>query len=353
MKAYAMTGPGKTGWIEKERPACGPLDAICRPIALAPCTSDVHTVWENALGPRTDLTLGHEGVGEVVEVGSLVKDFKPGDKVLCAAITPDWGSIAAQGGYGQHSGGVLGGWKYSNIKDGMFAEFFHVNEADANLAFVPDGMDLGVAAMLSDMLPTGVLGAEMANIEFGDTVCVIGIGPVGLMGLRAAVLRGAGRVMAVGTRPNCVDVAKKYGASDIISYKAGPLLDQVMDLTGGDGVDRVIIAGGDCDTFEDAVNMVKPGGVVSNINYLGTGDYIKVPRVGWGVGMGHKTIIGGLMLGGRRRLEKLAAMVTSGRVDPSLLITHRRKGFDAIEEILLMMKDKAPDLIKPVTIVEW
>jgi threonine dehydrogenase-like Zn-dependent dehydrogenase len=252
-----------------------------------------------------------------------------------------------------HSGGMLGGWKFSNIKDGMFAEFFHVNEADANLAFVPEGMDLGVAAMLSDMLPTGMHGAELADVQFGDTVCVIGIGPVGLMTVRASVLRGAGRIMAVGTRPNCVAAAKEYGATDIISYKAGPILDQVMDLTGGKGVDRVIVAGGDCETFDEAVNMLKPGGIIGNVNYLGSGDYIKVPRLGWGVGMGHKTIAGGLMPGGRRRLEKLAALITNGRVDPSLLITHRRKGIDAIEEILFLMRDKPSDLIKPVTIIEW
>jgi len=353
MKAYAMLGPGKTGWIEKERPVCGPLDAICRPIALASCTSDVHTVWENALGPRTDLILGHEGVGEVVEVGALVKDFKPGDKVLFAAITPDWGSLAAQGGFGMHSGGMLGGWKFSNIKDGVFAEFFHVNEADANLALVPEGMDLGVAAMLSDMLPTGMHGAELANVQFGDTVCVIGIGPVGLMGVRAAVLRGAGRVLAVGTRPNCIEVAKSYGATDIISYKVGPITDQVMELTNGAGVDKVIVAGGDCDTFDDAIKMLKPGGVIGNINYLGHGDYIKVPRAEWGVGMGHKTIVGGLMPGGRLRLEKLAALITNGRVDPSLLITHRYEGMDSLEEMLFIMRDKPTELIKPVAIIKW
>ena len=353
MKAYAMLGPNKTGWIEKDYPVCGPLDAICRPIALASCTSDVHTVWENALGPRTDLTLGHEGVGEVVEVGELVKDFKPGDKVLCAAITPDWGSIAAQGGYAMHSGEMLGGWKYSNIKDGMFAEFFHVNEADANLAHVPEGMDLGVAAMLSDMLPTGFHGVELADVQFGDNVCVIGIGPVGLMAVRGAYLRGASRIMAVGTRPNCVEVAGIYGATDIISYKDGSIAEQVLALTKGEGVDRVVVAGGDCDTFEDAVNMLKPGGVIGNINYLGEGDYIKVPREGWGVGMGHKTIVGGLMPGGRRRLEKLASMVMNDRVDPNLIITHRREGMDALEEILFLMKDKPADLIKPVTIIKW
>ena len=107
MKGFAMLGIGKTGWIEKERPACGPLDAIVRPIALAPCTSDVHTVWEGALGERTDMILGHEACGIVDEVGSLVKDFKPGDRVIVSAITPDWGDLNSQRGYAMHSTGML------------------------------------------------------------------------------------------------------------------------------------------------------------------------------------------------------------------------------------------------------
>ena len=110
MRGYAMLKIGQTGWIEKEVPACGPLDAICRPLALAPCTSDVHTVWAGAIGDRHNMILGHEAVGEVVEVGSLVRDFKVGDKVLVSAITPDWGSLAAQEGYAMHSGVMLAGW---------------------------------------------------------------------------------------------------------------------------------------------------------------------------------------------------------------------------------------------------
>ena len=115
MKGYAMLGIGKTGWIEKEVPICGPLDAIVKPIAVSPCTSDIHTVWEGAIGERTDMILGHEAVGEIVEVGSLVKDLKVGDRVIVPAITPDWGSLEAQGGYAMHSGGMLSGWKFSNF----------------------------------------------------------------------------------------------------------------------------------------------------------------------------------------------------------------------------------------------
>lgn len=351
MKAFAMLGIGKTGWIEKDVPACGPLDAIVKPIAVSPCTSDIHTVWEGAIGERTDMILGHEAVGEVVEVGSLVHDLKPGDRVIVPAITPDWGSLEAQAGYSMHSGGMLAGWKFSNFKDGVFAEYFHVNEADANLALLPEGIDPAAAVMLSDMVPTGFHGVELADVQFGDSVCVIGIGPVGLMSVAGAALRGAGRLFAVGSRPNCVEAARNYGATDIINYREGDIVEQILEKTNGKGVDRVIIAGGDNDTFAQAIKMLKPGGRIGNVNYLGSGDFIQIPRVDWGCGMGHKTIAGGLMPGGRLRMEKLASLMETGRLDTSPLLTHRFNGFEHMEEALLLMKDKPRDLIKPVVIL--
>ena len=351
MKGFAMLGIGKTGWIEKEVPACGPLDAIVKPIAVSPCTSDIHTVWEGAIGERTDMILGHEAVGEIVEVGKLVKDLKVGDRVIVPAITPDWGSLEAQGGYSMHSGGMLAGWKFSNFKDGVFGEYFHVNEADANLAILPDSLDPAAAVMLSDMVPTGFHGVELANVQFGDSVCVIGIGPVGLMAVAGAALRGASHLYAVGSRPNCVQAAKEYGATDVLNYKDGDIVEQIMEKTHGKGVDRVIVAGGDNDTFIQAVQMVKPGGVIGNVNYLGSGDYVRIPRVEWGCGMGHKTIAGGLMPGGRLRMEKLASLMETGRLDTSKLLTHRFKGFEHLEEALLLMKDKPRDLIKPVVVM--
>lgn len=352
MKALAMLGIGKTGWIEKDVPVCGPMDAICRPIALAPCTSDIHTVWEGAIGDRKDMVLGHEAVGEVVEVGELVKDFKPGDRVIVPAITPDWNSLEAQAGYQMHSGGMLAGWKFSNFKDGVFAERFHVNDADGNLAHLPEGLDPAEACMLSDMVPTGFHGVELANVQFGDKVAVIGIGPVGLMAVAGAALRGASYLYAVGSRANCVKAAREYGATDIINYREGNIVDQIMEKTHGEGVDRVVIAGGDVNTFAQAVKMLKPGGVIGNVNYLGKGDFIQIPRVEWGCGMGHKMIAGGLMPGGRLRMEKLASLLVTGRLDTSRLITHRFEGLDEVEKALLLMKDKPRDLIKPVVIIK-
>ncbi len=353
MKAFVMKKISEVGWAEKEVAKCGPLDAICRPLAIAPCTSDIHTVYEGAVGERTDMVLGHEAVGQIVEVGELVKDFKAGDKVIVPAITPDWGSLEAQRGFAMHSGGPLGGWKFSNFKDGVFAELFHVNEADANLAFLPEGLDPAEATMLSDMVPTGFHGVELAEVTFGEDVLVIGIGPVGLMAVRGAALRGAARILAVGTRPNCVALAKEYGATDIISYKEGPIDKQVKELTGGKGVDKVIIAGGNVDTFAEAVKAIKPGGIISNVNYLGSGDFIKIPRVEWIVGMGHIRIVGGLMPAGRMRTERLANLMLTGRLDVSGMLTHRFEGLDSAEAALELMKNKPKDLIKPVITISY
>lgn len=352
MKGYAMLRIGETGWIEKERPECGPNDAIIRPLALSPCTSDIHTVWEGALGERHNMILGHEGCGEVVEVGCAVKEFKPGDRIMVAAITPDWSSVPAQEGYPMHSSGMLGGWKFSNFKDGVFGEYFHVNDADGNLALLPKEISTAEACMLSDMVPTGFHGVELADVQFGDTVLVVGIGPVGLMSVAGANLRGASRIFAVGTRPNCIEVAKMYGATDIISYKNGSIEEQVLELTGGKGVDKAIIAGGSVETFESVIKCLKPGGKIGNVNYLGSGTYINIPRLEWGVGMGHKQINGGLMPGGRARLEKLARLIQVGKLDVKPMLTHRFEGFEHVEDALMLMKEKPAELIKPVVVIE-
>ena len=230
----------------------------------------------------------------------------------------------------------------------MFSEYFHVNDADGNLAHLPDNINTVDACMLSDMVPTGFHGAELADVQYGDTVLVVGIGPVGLMSVAGANLRGAARIIAVGTRPNCVEAAKKYGATDFVNYKNGPIHEQVLAMTDGKGVDKVIIAGGEVDTFSTCVKCLKPGGKIGNVNYLGSGDNIDIPRLEWGVGMGHKQINGGLMPGGRLRMEKLAALVSAGKLDLSLLSSHVFEGWENVEKALFLMKEKPADLIKPV-----
>ncbi|WNY24670.1 NAD(P)-dependent alcohol dehydrogenase [Methanolapillus millepedarum] len=352
VKGFAMLGIGKLGWIEKEKPNVGPYDALVKPLVLAPCTSDIHTVFEGAVGDRHNLILGHEGAGEIIEIGSEVKEFKVGDRVVIPAITPDWRSLEAQDGYPQHSGGMLSGWKFSNIKDGVFSEAIHINDADMNLAKMPKGMSLEQAVMLSDMAPTGIQGAELANIKSGATVAVLGIGPVGLMGVAGAAIHGAGRLFAIGNRKVCTDLAQEYGASDIIDYKKGDIVEQILKATNGRGVDATIIAGGDSNAILEAVKMTKPGGTISNVNYFGNGETLPIPRLEWGNGMAHKDIRGGLVAGGRLRMERMVDLCTYKRIEPEKMATHVFDGFKNIEKALLLMKDKPKDLIKPVVICD-
>jgi len=355
MKGFAMTGPNKVAWIEKEKPKAGPKDAIIKPTALAPCSSDIHTVYEGGVDLGGEIRiLGHEAIGIVDSVGSEVTDFKPGDKVIVPAITPDWSAKASQCGFHQHAGCLLGGIQFTTFRDGSMAEYFLVNDADGNLAIQPDDMSDEAALMLTDMVTTGFSGAENANIQIGDTVVVIGIGPVGLCAVAGAKLRGVGRLFAVGSRPNCINIAKEYGTTDIINYREGDIVEQILNETNGEGADAVIIAGGNSETFAQAIQMAKAGSTISNINYYGVqnyegaGDILPIPRFAWGAGMAHKTITGGLCPGGRLRMEKLINVVEQGRMDPSLLISHRFKGLESVEEALYLMKDKPRDLIKPM-----
>ena len=261
MRGYGSIKLNVPGWMEKDRPECGPMDAILRPLMVAPCTSDTHAMHGGS-GEKINRILGHEAIGEVVEVGALVKKIRPGDVAVVPCVTPDWTEEGIQRSkYNSHDIGMMGSFKFLSYKDGVMAEFFHVNCADANLAALPDGVTMEQALMTVDMMSTGFHGVELAEVAYGDTVVVIGIGPVGLMAVAGAKLHGAGRIIAVGTRPNCVKIAREYGATDIVSYKDGDIVKQIVDMTGG-GSDRTIIAGGNHETFAQAVAMTDRKSVV-------------------------------------------------------------------------------------------
>lgn len=346
MKGFAMLGLNNVGWIEKEKPVAGPYDAILRPLALAPCASDLHTVYEGTLGDKHNLILGHEAIGEIVEVGSKVKDFKIGDKVIVPAITPNWRNNEIE-----DSSNQLIGRKYSNIKDGVFSEYFHVNDVDMNVALLPEGISLEAAVMLTDTVSTGFHAVELAGVEYGDTVAVLGTASIGLMGVAGARLKGAGRIIVVCTNLDSIRAAKFYGATDIIDYKDGPIVDQILEMTKGEGVDKVLVAGTDSDTITDAIKIVKSDGRIGNVNHFGSGETFSVPKVELGVGLSHNNITGRITPGGRERMERQIELVKYGRLDPSKLVTHIFRGFEKIEDALEMMKGKSSDLIKPVVIL--
>ncbi|MCX5321243.1 NAD(P)-dependent alcohol dehydrogenase [Streptomyces sp. NBC_00120] len=344
MKTFVMKEIGRVGFMEKPLPQPGPGDAVVQTTRALICTSDSHTV-QGGIGPRENLTLGHEAVGIVHTVGSEVKDFRPGDRVLVGAITPNWGDLASQNGYPSQSGGPLGGFKFANSKDGTFAEYFHVNDADANLAKIPDDISDEAAVYCADMLSTGFMGAEHGNIPIGGTVAVLAQGPVGLMATVGARLRGAGLVIGVESVPERQKLARTYGADEIVDFTSEDVAERIHELTQGQGVDAAIEALGADVTFQTAVKITKPGGTISNIGYFGDGEFVRIPRAEWGVGMADKTIATGLCPGGRLRMERLLRVLETKRVDPSHMTTHKFR-FDDMERAFEVSDKKLEDVVK-------
>lgn len=352
MKGFGVIEKGKVGWMEKPDPVCGPRDAIARPVAIAPCSSDVHSAYELEGDHLINRILGHECIGEIIEVGSEVKDFKVGDRVIIPAVTPTWEHPDIQDGYHQHAGGPCYGINFSSYEDGTFADKIKIRSVDMNAALLPDDISLEAASMIPDMMTTGFHGPELAEVKFGDTVLVAGIGPVGLMAVAGSKLMGAGQLIAIGSRPNCVELAKEYGATHIVNYRDGDIAEQIMEITNGKGVDAAIIAGGDVDTFYKCIAVTKPGGNIANLNVFTEIPSFNIPIDAILALTGHKTIKGGLCPGGRKRMERLLALVQANRVDPGKLITHKFDGFEAIEEAFYLMVDKPRDLIKPLVFID-
>lgn len=346
MKAFVMKRIGEVEFMEKPIPEDpGPNGAIIKTTKALVCTSDVHTV-KGALGERENLTLGHEAVGTVYRVGSEVKNIREGDRVAVNAITPDFVCDNCQRGFTSQCQQMLGGWKFANIKDGVFAEYFHVNDARANLAPIPDDIPDEKAVYTSDMMSTGLMGAEHANIPPGGTVAVFAQGPVGLMATAGARLLGAGLVIGVESVPKRKELSKLFGADVVIDFSREDPVEAILRLTDG-GVDAAIESLGAQATFEACINVTRPGGTISVIGYFGEGDYVNIPRLGWGVGMSDKTIRTGLCPGGRVRMERLLRLIRNNRIDPSPLTSHTFR-FDEIEKAFRMMETKEDGIIKPL-----
>ena len=346
MKAFVMKEIGQVAFLEKPIPDVGPYDAVVKTKVALVCTSDSHTV-HGAIGQRKDLTLGHEAMGIVFKVGSHVKIFKPGDRVSVGAITPDWGDVASQAGFPSQSGQPLGGWKFSNTKDGVFAEYFHVNEADANMALIPDEVSDDSAVYVSDMMSTGFAGAEAADIPIGGTVAVFALGPVGLMAIAGAKFRGAGMIIGVDSIVKRQELGKFYGADLTIDPSKEDAVTKIMELTAGLGLDSSVEALGAQATFENAIKVTKPGGTISNVGYHGIGECVCIPRLEWGVGMAQKTIKTSLCPGGRLRLQRLLRLLKNRKIDPTRMTTHTFK-FEEAEKAFEIMDKKLDGVIKPL-----
>lgn len=324
-----------------------PYGAILTPIAMAPCTSDVNTVYGTGSRKPENLILGHECVARVAEVASGVRDFRPGELVAVPAITPDWRETAIQEGNDRHAGRPFSGNALGRSIPGVFAERFAIADADTTLAHIPEGVSLKDALMCVDVVTTGFTGAESAEIRVGDTVVVLGIGAIGLMAVQGAALMGAARILAVGTRAVSVRLAKEFGANEVLSYREGDIAAQVLGRTGGIGADAVIICGGDDSALPQAIDMVRYGiGRVVNLKHFPGEGAMEIPKFSGGRGMAGKTVKLELCRGGRARIERLMKMVQYGRIQPGKLVTHELSGFDRIADGLELMRNKPEDLVK-------
>lgn len=346
MKAFVMLEIGKVALVEKAIPEVGPGDALVKTTAALICTSDVHTV-EGAIGPRKDRTLGHEAVGLVEKLGAGVSGFSVGQRVTVSAITPCWRCENCQRGFSSQCHDALGGWKFANTKDGSLAEFFHVNDAEANLTPIPDDVPDDLAVYACDMMSAGFMAAERAAIPIGGTVAVFGAGPVGLMAIVGAKLLGAGLVVAVESEGKRQDFARYYGADHIVDFSRLDPSVEIGKLTEGRGVDSAIEAAGSAESFAGCVKATRPGGTIVNVGYHGHGDFVPIPRLEWGVGMADKTIRSGLCPGGRERMERLLRLLRKKRVNPSPLTTHRFP-FAEVARPFEMMRTKDGGILKPL-----
>ncbi|HXG60059.1 MAG TPA: NAD(P)-dependent alcohol dehydrogenase [Planctomycetota bacterium] len=346
MKAFVMRRIGEVGMAEKPLPEIGPNDALIRTTAALICTSDTHTV-AGAIGERRDLTLGHEAVGVIARLGGAVRGFKEGDRVAVGAITPDFTCENCQRGFPSQCTQMLGGWRFANVKDGTLAEYFHVNNAQANLALLPPDLPDEKAVYVADMLSTGFMAAEHGAIPLGGTVAVFAQGPVGLMATAGAKLLGAATVIAVESVPQRKELARRFGADHVVDFTERDPVAAILDLTEGQGVDTAIEALGSEETLMACIKVTRPGGTISNVGYYGHGDFVRIPRLDWGVGMSDKTLRTGLCPGGSERLKRLIRLLRAGRVDPSPLTTHRF-GFDQVERAFRMMQTKEDGILKPL-----
>jgi len=334
MKAAIFVEPGRIEVVDKVIPDVGTNDALVRITTTTICGTDVH-ILKGEYPVARGLTVGHEPVGVIEKLGSAVVGYKEGQRVIAGAICPNFNSYAAQDGApsqdgsylvpqglcGHHGYKATAGWRFGNLIDGTQAEYVLVPDAQANLAPIPDGLTDEQVLMCPDIMSTGFKGAENANIRIGDTVVVFAQGPIGLCATAGARLLGATTIIAVDGNDGRLETARKLGADIALNFKRCDVVDEIMKLTGGRGVDSAIEALGTQSTFESALRVLKPGGTLSSLGVYASD--LTIPLSAFAAGLGDHRINTALCPGGKERMRRLMNVVGSGRVDLGLLVTHQ------------------------------
>jgi len=334
MKAAVFVEPGRIVLDDKPIPEVGPQDALMRVTTTTICGTDIH-ILKGEYPVERGLTIGHEPVGVIEKLGSGVRGYREGQRVIAGAITPSGWSNACLCGVGSQDGAgsahgwkAMGGWKFGNTIDGCQAEYVLVPDAMANLAPVPDGLSDEQVLMCPDIMSTGFSGAESAGVRIGDTVAVFAQGPIGLCASAGAKLNGAAMVIGVDRLAGRLAIATKMGADHVIDASTLDPVEEIMRLTAGRGVDVAIEALGTQQTFEACLRVLRPGGTLSSLGVYSTD--LTIPLGPFAAGLGDHRIVTTLCPGGKERMRRLMAVIESRRVDLGAMVTHRFK-LDDIE----------------------
>jgi alcohol dehydrogenase len=317
MHALVYHGPGKRAWEEVPDPVIAePTDAIVRIDVATICGTDLHILKGDVPETTPGTILGHEAVGTVVEVGAAVTTVAPGDQVLVSCITSCGRCrFCKEGHYGLCTGG---GRIFGHTIGGLQAELARVPFADTSVYKLPEALTPEDVIFLSDILPTAYeVGVLNGGVQPGDTVAVVGAGPIGLATIMTAKLFTPSRIIAIDLAPSRLEKATEFGADVTIDNGVENAVAKVMELTGGLGVDVAVEAVGVPETFELCTAIVRPGGRVANVGVHGHSATLHLETL-W---IRDVTITTGLV--DTLTTPQLLRLIEERRLDPTPFATHR------------------------------
>ena len=317
MKALVYHGPGRRAWEDKPRPRLEkPTDAVVRVTTTTICGTDLHILKGDVPTVTEGRILGHEGVGIVEEVGAGVSRVRKGEKVLISCITSCGTCPFCKKGMYSHC--EDGGWILGHLIDGTQAEYVRVPHADTSLYVLPPAADEEAIAMLSDIFPTGFeCGVINGQVKPGDTVAIVGAGPIGLAALLTAQFYSPSEIIMIDPDENRLKVAKSFGATQTVSTVGEEAVRAVQALTSGAGVDVAIEAVGVPATFDVCQGIVAPGGRIANVGVHGRSVELHLERL-WSHNITLTTRLVDTVT-----TPMLLKLALSGRLQPLKLVTHR------------------------------
>jgi len=317
MKALVYHGPGKKSWEDKTKPAIREsTDVIVKIIKTTICGTDLHILKGDVPEVAEGRILGHEGVGVIEETGNAVTGFKKGDHVIISCITSCGKCVYCKRSMYSHC--VNGGWILGHLIDGTQAEYVRIPFADNSLYHIPEGSDEEALVMLSDILPTGFeCGVLNGKVQPGNTVAIVGSGPIGLAALLTAQFYSPAEIIMIDPDDNRLETAKKFGATQTINNSRENAVERVKELTGGIGVDTAIEAVGIPATFDLCQSVVAPGGVIANVGVHGKSVELHLEKL-WSENITITTRLVDTVT-----TPMLLKTIQSKKLDSKKLITHR------------------------------